>query len=177
MTLISDSYRAQLAQLHTERPDFGTSSVMYAPIVKSIISRYKPSRLLDVGCGKQALKTALGLNDRLYVGYDPAIPECSNTPNPEDLVVCTDVMEHVEPEFIESVFDDLQRVTRKVGFFAIHTGKAIAILPDGRNAHLIQESPDWWLPKILSRFSLVAFEKGDNGFWVLVEPKGYLNGK
>jgi len=86
-------------------------------------------------------------------------------------------MEHVEPEYLDSVFDDLQRVTRKVGFFAIHTGKAIAILPDGRNAHLIQESPDWWLPKILSRFSLVAFEKGDNGFWVIVEPKGYLNEK
>ena len=52
MTLITDSYRAQLAQLHKERPDFGTSSAMYAPIVKKLIAEYKPKQFIDYGGGK-----------------------------------------------------------------------------------------------------------------------------
>jgi len=140
---------------------------MYAPILRKIIEQYRPAELLDFGCGKQALKDALGIAEG-YIPYDPAIPGIDASPAPADLVVSTDVLEHIEPEYLDAVLDDLRRVTRKVGFFAVHTGAALNHLPDGRNAHLIQQSPKWWLPKLLDRFELIQFVVMPNGFWVIV---------
>jgi len=34
---------------------------------------------------------------------------------------------------------------------------------------LIQQPPSWWLPKLLERFELSAFNRVPNGFWVIVE--------
>jgi len=69
------------------------------------------------------------------------------------------------------VLDDLERVTQGVGVFTVHTGAAVKVLPDGRNAHLIQQGPAWWLPKFLQRFELVRFDRMQNGFWIIVERK------
>jgi hypothetical protein len=54
--------------------------------------------------------------------------------------------------------------------FTVHTGPAKKILPDGRNAHLIQQPPSWWLPKFMERFELVQFRRMEMGFWIVVEP-------
>ena len=92
-----------------------------------------------------------------YRPYDPAFPEYGE-PRPADLVCCIDVLEHIEPAFVENVLDDLQRVTAGVGVFTVDTGPAMKILPDGRNAHLILKPVAWWLPKFLDRFELNRFE-------------------
>ena len=170
--MISDSYRAQLTQLHTERPDFGTSSVMYAPIVQKLIAQYKPMQFVDYGAGKMALKPHV--QPVKYIPYDPAIPEISAPPGAADMVMTSDVLEHLEPEYLDSVLDDLKRVTRKIGFHVVHTGAALHILPDGRNAHIIQQPAEWWLPKFLERFDLIKFERMSLGFMVLVAKKGSL---
>jgi hypothetical protein len=81
------------------------------------------------------------------------------------------VLEHIEPELLDTVLDDLQRVTMGLGIFTVHTGPAVKVLPDGRNAHLIQQPAQWWLPKFLARFELVAFNRMPQGFWVLVEAR------
>ena len=52
---------------------------------------------------------------------------------------------------------------------ALHAN--VKVLPDGRNAHLIQQPPRWWLPRIMDRFELVTFNRGKMGFFVTVEPK------
>jgi hypothetical protein len=171
MTLISEAYRAQLTQLHTERADFGTSSVMYAPIVKNLIAQYKPKTFGDYGAGKQAIKPHISC---VYIPYDPAIESISNPMPPVDIVMTSDVLEHLEPECLDSVLDDLQRVTKKIGFHVVHTGAALHHLPDGRNAHIIQEPAEWWLPKFLERFDLIRFERMSLGFFVLVAKKGSL---
>ncbi len=67
------------------------------------------------------------------------------------------------------MLDDLQRVTSGHGVFTVHTGPAVKVLADGRNAHLIQQPPDWWLPKFMSRFDLVVFQAMPQGFWVVVQ--------
>lgn len=165
--MLSPEYLAQLSQLHAENDGFGTSSAMYADTVRKLIEEWKPKQLLDFGCGKQALRKALGIVEG-YIPFDPAIPGINATPLPADMVVCTDVLEHVEPEYLDRVLDDLKRVTRKVGFYVVHTGLALNHLPDGRNAHLIVEPPKWWLPKIMQRFELVSFQRWPNGFFVVV---------
>ena len=143
---------------------------MYAGFVNALIDKYEPEGLLDFGCGKAALRDALGIKDG-YFGYDPAIPEFSATPEPQDLVVCSDVLEHVELGYVPSVIKDLARCTKKVGFFVIHTSAAMHILPDGRNAHIVQEKASWWLHHLIGYFEIVALEAGKNGFRVTVTPK------
>lgn len=81
------------------------------------------------------------------------------------------MLEHIEPGLLDNVLDDLRRVTLGVGVFTVHTGAAVKFLPDGRNAHLIQQPPAWWLPKFMDRFELATFNRMPMGFWVVVEPK------
>ena len=172
--LISPDYRAQQTALHRANPDYGSASVAYAPLVADLMKRNRLARLLDYGAGKGRLAKAL--NEMLpfpfaAVHYDPAIPEWSAPPAPEDLVCCIDVLEHVEPDRLDAVLDDLARVTRRIGFFTIHTGPAQKILADGRNAHLVQQPPEWWLPRLMARFELLTFHRVEDGFRVLVGPK------
>lgn len=169
--LISEEYRELQRRLHGN-PDYGVASVQYAPLVAEIARQVGARELLDYGAGKGRLGRALreqhGL-DLLIRHYDPAVPEWSAPPAPCEFVACIDVLEHIEPELLDNVLDDLKRVTLGVGVFTVHTGPAIKYLPDGRNAHLIQQPPEWWLPKIMERFELVTFNRMPMGFWVGVE--------
>lgn len=171
MSLISEAYREQLAKLHRDRPDFGTSSTMYADFVLSLIERFKPKNFLDYGCGKQALKPFIPIP---YIPYDPAITAVSSSPPPCEFVMTSDVLEHLEPECLDAVMDDLQRVTKRIGFHVVHTGAALHHLPDGRNAHIIQQPPEWWLPKFIERFDIIRMERMALGFMVVVAKKGSL---
>jgi hypothetical protein len=62
-------------------------------------------------------------------------------------------------------------VTARAGIFSVHTGPAKRILPNGRNAHLIQQPAAWWLPKFFARFELMSFDRMPAGFWIVVERK------
>ena len=104
-------------------------------------------------------------------GYDPCIPGLDSIPEPADFVVCTDCLEHIEPDYLDNVLDDLNRVTKKIGFFAIATGPAVKILDDGRNAHLIQEGMDWWKSRLETRFKIKHAENHRRGIAFLVEAK------
>lgn len=163
LALISENYRRLNAQLHDDLPEYGTGSARHAEHVCSVAAKYRARTILDYGCGKGALRKKLGGFD--VREYDPAIPGKDEAPNPADLVVCSDVLEHVEPDLIENVFDDLKRLSRKAVFLVISTTPSKKTLADGRNAHLIVKSHDWWLPKITSRFTLEYFQRGgDVGF-------------
>ena len=164
--LISNEYRAQQAQLHKEKDGFGTSADMYADIVQSLINKYKPKNFLDYGAGKQVMRPYVTVP---YIPYDPAIEAISKQPPPCDMVMTADVLEHLEMDYLDAVMDDLVRVTKRVGFHVVHTGAAINHLPDGRNAHLIQKPPEWWLPHFINRFNIIRFERMPNGFFILVE--------
>ena len=105
--------------------------------------------------------------------YDPGVPEYADPPTPAEMVVCIDVLEHIEPELIDDVLDHLEELTESFLFATVHTQPAGKKLPDGRNAHLIQKPAEWWLPKIMERFTLKGFNQRDkNGFEVLCLAKG-----
>lgn len=170
--LISNDYRRLQTKLH-EDPNYGVASTHFAPIVAKIINQYGVEELLDYGAGKGRLAQTL-MADRLVdhpmriQHYDPAVPGWDDDPEPCEMVACLDVLEHIEPSLIENVLDDLQRVTKSIGLFTISTTEAMKKLDDGRNAHLIVQPPKWWLPKILERWDLHAFQKTEDGFLVLV---------
>ncbi|MEO7726655.1 MAG: hypothetical protein ABIS45_05335 [Burkholderiales bacterium] len=171
--LITEDYRKMQQQLH-ENPNYGVASVGYAPLVAQVIEGVGAQEMLDYGAGKGRLGTTLEplLKKRLPIRhYDPAVPEWSARPEPSSFVTCIDVLEHIEPELLDYVLDDLKRVTAGFGVFTVHVGAAVKILPDGRNAHLIREPAAWWLPKFLARFELLTFNRMPQGFWIVVERK------
>lgn len=149
--LISPEYLEQQKALH-ETGNYGVMGRMYADIVMQVVTALRTESILDYGCGQQTLQQALPMFT--IDGYDPAIPGLDAEPEPHDVVVCTDVLEHIEPDKLDAVLDNLRYLTRKVVVLAIDTGPANKVLPDGRNAHLIQEGVEFWLPKLWTRWSL-----------------------
>lgn len=150
---ISEDYRDLNKQLHADNTSFGTSGRKWAEAVKFVHERFKLISILDYGCGKQTLSAALpSLNIR---GYDPAIPELSARPSSADLVVCGDVLEHIEPEYLDKVIEDLCQLSKKLTFVVLSTREARKILPDGRNAHLIVKPAAWWIIKFESRLEIL----------------------
>lgn len=99
------------------------------------------------------------------------IPELAERPTQHDLVVCSDVLEHIERECIVSVLLDLQSLTSKVLFIDVAMREAKKVLADGRNAHLIQESGSWWLTELIHFFEPVFFQTYDGGFVAVLMPK------
>lgn len=176
--LISEEYRKLQEELHCN-PDYGVASVSYAPIVAEVVKLVGAQEILDYGAGKgrlgETLKTLLPEPLRMR-HYDPARPEWAAPPQPCACVACIDVLEHIEPDLLDNVLDDLQRVTAGHGIFTVHTGPAVKVLADGRNAHLIQRPPEWWLEKFRSRFDVLDFQPINQGFWVLVEAAGLGSG-
>lgn len=172
---ISDTYRQAQQAMHLN-PAYGTASVAMAPLVAQVIRAAQAKSLSDYGAGKKRLQGALselGLSDVTYLPFDPAFPEYGE-PQPADLVCCIDVLEHVEPECLDAVLDDLRRVTKRLGFFSIHLGPAQKVLPDGRNAHLIQQSISWWLLQLAPRFEVIQLQTHQvhgNGVWIIVKPQ------
>lgn len=152
--LLTESYREQNKQLH-KRGNYGIKGHIYADAIAMVCASVGTTDLLDYGCGQGTLKKALPFPIR---EYDPCIAGVDKPPEPADVVACTDVLEHIEPECLDAVLDDLRRVTRMAGFFAIDTRPAKKVLPDGRNAHLIQQGADWWFPRLYERFSVVQIK-------------------
>ena len=140
--LISEEHRAIQSALHETNPNYGMASTYFAPILAEAVKQIKPKELLDYGAGKgrlaQALRSRLDFPLRIH-HYDPAIPHWAQIPHPCEFVACIDVLEHIEPGLLDNVLDDLKRVTLRVGLFTVSTGPAQKVLPDGRNAHLIQQ--------------------------------------
>lgn len=170
--LISKAYKEEQEKLH-ENPNYGVASVEFAPLVSNMIDSLEIDEMLDYGAGKGRLGMSINPNRRLIIDhYDPARPEWSEAPEPRQFVACIDVLEHIEPDYIDNVLDDLKRVVKQYGFFTIHTGPACKFLSDGRNAHLIQEDFRWWLPKLWERFDVHMMSHTPHGFYVLVKSNG-----
>jgi hypothetical protein len=172
MDTISEGYRAQQVELHTN-PNYGVASLAFAPLVAKLAVDNGVKSISDYGAGKKHLQTALqgaGL-DLTYYPYDPAFPEYG-PPTEADMVCCIDVLEHIEPDRLDAVLDDLASIMPRLGFFSIHTGAAVKVLSDGRNAHLIQEPARWWLPRLCERrfhvHHLQHHQMMGQGFWVVV---------
>jgi 2-polyprenyl-3-methyl-5-hydroxy-6-metoxy-1,4-benzoquinol methylase len=89
--------------------------------------------------------------------YDPAIEGKDSFPLPADMIVCTDVFEHIEEECIDEVLRHIQSLMRKAGFFTVSIVPAKKQLGDGRNAHILLRSSKWWLAKLMEYFDVVEW--------------------
>lgn len=168
MTEKASDYIKLYQELHQKETDYGTSGSNYYDEVCLVIDYLKPKTVLDYGCGKAVLIGQLEQKypDIRFYGYDPAIPERSALPiNKADLVINTDVLEHIPEEQLPSVIQEISQISDKV-FFGIHHALAYTLLPNGENAHCTVKPIFWYYH---------LFEKYFPSMTVLKGRESYLN--
>ena len=145
-SLISQEYLQQNAMLHTAPAGYGGGGYKQLNSVLKFAIETESKSILDYGCGEGTLKKAIKESGwEHYVGeYDPAIYHKAVLPKPADLVVCSDVLEHIERDKICNVLCHIGRLAKKGIYLYIATRPANKFLPDGRNTHLIVEGWKWW---------------------------------
>lgn len=169
--LATPEYAEQQRKLHS-KGNYGVTAQKYGSMVSDIIDKLEINSVLDYGAGSNLslLETLKPQRKIRYQPYDIGVPEYADEPESPELVTCIDVIEHIEPEYLEDVLDHLEELTEVILFMSVHMGPAGKFLDDGRNAHLIQERPSWWLPKIQERFELQSFQLvSPNEFFVIAQ--------
>jgi hypothetical protein len=143
--LISRPYLESQKALHAKPEGYGGKGSRWVSTVLSVATQYACGSILDYGCGRGSLGDAILLATGTRCReYDPAVSGKDHQPGFADLVVCTDVLEHIEPEKLPLVLEHLRSLARKAVFVVICTRSSNKTLADGRNAHLIVEGDDWW---------------------------------
>ena len=162
MTLLSSSYKQTLIDTHkaTENAWGGGHSVDKLPKYESEMSKLGVKSILDYGCANGKFKVFMDKKKPHYTvyEYDPGIRGKDKKPSPCDYVVCCDVMEHVEEDYLEAVMKHLKSLVIKGGFFNISTKSAITILTDGTNAHKIVKDGEWWVDIFKKYFDVYDVE-------------------
>jgi 2-polyprenyl-3-methyl-5-hydroxy-6-metoxy-1,4-benzoquinol methylase len=137
-----DIYLEQAKLYHQEDKIWqGTSIINYIPKINQIIKDKDIKTILDYGCGKAKHHP----KEWNAIKYDPAIQEYQNKPQDKyDLVISTDVLEHIPVENLKQTIDEIFGYSNKWVFISVCCRKAEAILPNGYNAHATIESAKWW---------------------------------
>jgi len=150
MAVHSREYQEQLKQVHRDA-DWGTTGARnFGDYVVSFLKKRRYESVLDYGAGQGSLgKYVRDHLDVDWTDYDPGVDGIDRLePGREyDLVVSSDVLEHVEPECLEGTLEELRNLASKAQFHHIACCLSGSTLPDGRDAHLIVEDLDWWLPQ------------------------------
>lgn len=165
----TNEYANSLKKLH-EGKAFGNRASIPDEVVRCI-EHYNIESILDFGCGKGNVVMALKErfpNLKVY-GYDPGREGFDVLPDKVDMIISTDVLEHVEPELLDETLQDLANRTNKVMYHLIACHPAKKSLPDGRNAHLIIEKPEWWREKLNSVVKWKMFNEGVAEHWATVK--------
>lgn len=155
MTLISDDYLQQNRDLHEKAAGYGAGSWKWVGVILAFAKSHNAASVLDYGAGKcNFAKWWRQACDIDVQSYDPATVPAR--PQPAGLILCTDVLEHIEPDHVDAVVADIAGLLRPAGraFILISTREARKVLPDGRNAHLIVEGAQWWEDTLSESFEV-----------------------
>lgn len=146
-----DSLTEQYRMMHRQGFFQGTSTAKWLSHLTGLAVKHRPATVLDYGSGKGLQWSRDKLHEQIGIPqpvcYDPGVEEFSNREvlrQYYDLVICTDVMEHLENGGLFLAFKDVVTLADKAAFVAITCRPAKKTLPDGRNAHLSIFPPIWW---------------------------------
>jgi hypothetical protein len=155
--LISGKYQAMQRILHSQPRGYGGRGEKWALVVLTLMAQYGATSVLDYGCGQGSLRRTVMQHPKReapagvrFDEYDPAILGKDGLPSFADLVVSTDVLEHIEPERLDAVLGHLRLLARKAVFAVVSLKESNKVLADGRNAHLIIRPAKWWLKRFKS---------------------------
>jgi 2-polyprenyl-3-methyl-5-hydroxy-6-metoxy-1,4-benzoquinol methylase len=148
--LISDDYLESQKWLHAQPRGYGGRGNKWAQLVTELASEREIKTIVDYGCGQGTLGKALREQGFFVRDYDPAVPDFAALPCPADMVVCTDVLEHIERDKLENVLTHLTEVCQGYLFAVISLVETDKKLPDGRSAHILIEKASWWMKQLIS---------------------------
>ena len=134
-TANKDYIASEYRRLHTENKFNGACLKGYLPEIRTLVQEYDCKTILDYGCGKAAHHKKAKLGDVTL--YDPYYEPYSEKPEGAfDMVICTDVLEHIPEDEVLTVLSELINHTNKVLFLAIATRPAHKKFGNGENVHL-----------------------------------------
>lgn len=175
MNLLSSDYKQVLINTHeaTKSAWGGGHSVDKLHKYEQHMAALGTKTILDYGCANGKFKVYMSKKKPHYTvsEYDPGIVGKDSMPDPADYIVCCDVMEHIEEEYLDTVLQHLKDLTIKGGFFNISTKEAITILTDGSNAHKIVKDGNWWVDIFKKYFEVFDIEIGKVDTSFKVHPK------
>jgi hypothetical protein len=154
--IIDPEYQAQLAIMHSQGQFVRGGKTLKS--VRPFLEKYQPTSVLDFGCGHGALMASIQETypNMRVEGYDPGNPAHNRVPKRSfDAVVSADVFEHIEPGHLAETLRMIGDKMIVAGWFRIACYPAKKHLPDGRNAHLIVESPAWWREHLLANMDII----------------------
>lgn len=141
----------------------GRSTLVFADLIKQIILKNKYSTLLDYGSGKGNIyfnknnynnKTYPPLKDYWNIKetlYDPGINKFKKpSKNLFDITISIDVLEHIPTQDLNWVINEIFQFSKKAVFINVACYPAVALLPNGHNAHVSVFDPSWWFNLIYS---------------------------
>ena len=190
-----DSYKV----LHQEEGKFkGISLVPLVPTLMSLVKENNCKTLLDYGCGKAIpydkdrckevdLRHPIQklCNLKSFDLYDPAYKKYATLPDKKyDIVVCTDVLEHIAEQDIDYVLTKILSHSKKIVFLNISCQPALKHFKEGKfkgkNVHISVFDPSWWGHKIgniwnkfshLKVYTLCETKKGTHATCIKKEKK------
>ena len=161
---LSPAYLALLEHEHATT-QWGTAGWTCAPKVWQHMEHHQLKSVLDYGSGRGSFGhwfQQQGIKLELQE-FEPGRASGRIAPAPAQVVVCIDVLEHVEPEHLEAVLDTIQSLAQHSVYFNIGLKPASRILQDGRNAHLTLLEPSVWQSKLCSRWQELSVDVQPNG--------------
>lgn len=144
---VFDKYLDLAKQVHDGNKHWwGGSLCPFIEEIDSLMEKLNATTLLDYGCGK-----AQGHPEhwKTYSKYDPAYLPFSEKPKTKfDVVISTDVMEHIPECCVDHVLQEIFGYAEKMVFLAIAIKPASGRLPNGENKHLTVKPIEWWEKKV-----------------------------
>lgn len=156
--LVSSEYRNLLEEKHSKwKGMWGGHINTKIKFIYKYALEYDCKSILDYGAGSSHF-----INDinKLYPDhsftineYEPGRKELAKDPPVSDMIVCLDVLEHIEPEKLDNVLEHIYNKTNKIMYFSACTVPAHGTFPNGQNLHLIIENKEWWEEKLSKYFT------------------------
>lgn len=149
----------------------GMSVLQHTGSIGRFIKSIGAKTLLDFGCGRG---DAYRSPDRVYrewglhrpdvTLYDPSFKGINTLPaagRQFDVVLCSDVLEHVPAEEVDAFVARLFSYAKLGVWASVCTRPAKKFFPDGTNLHVTLQPFSWWEEKFREHAGATA--------WVLVE--------
>jgi len=149
---LTPEYKSTLIEAHQQRPDWGkgNASAREWRHYERKLQKFGSKTLLDYGCACGLFKPWVAQHHPQYevFEYDPGIPGKDRDPEQADYVICCDVLEHVEPDYLQKTLEHIKTKYRHGAFMVIAIFVSRFILPDNRQAHLIIQPGSWWIQQL-----------------------------
>lgn len=142
-------YIKQYELLYKRKKNYGKTSIKLYDMLKKIINDLNILSVLDYGCGKSKLLDLIKKNKKIKIyRYDPAIKKYSKlTKNKTDLVICTDVLQHVPLYDLDRVLKEIKSKGIYILFYIKCTNHKTK-LPNKTYANCTVYDKKWWLEKL-----------------------------